>query len=172
MLFLGPMCVSAAVCRFVFSRQSSVHPFPETVRQTSSLWINSSDSLTFPPTLDETLLIFIHHRQTRFVFSVLLRVGRGSAALGPRSVPLLLGRIRLLSFHGRMDEADSATKALGLDEPPLGPQVEGAGSETESEAEVATMAVMAEPGNIDMAAESLPNPDEAEAAFAGKAGFS
>uniref|UniRef100_A0A3Q1HVE9 SAND domain-containing protein n=1 Tax=Anabas testudineus TaxID=64144 RepID=A0A3Q1HVE9_ANATE len=63
-------------------------------------------------------------------------------------------------------EADSATKALGLDEPPLGPQVEGAGSETESEAEVATMAVMAEPGNIDMAAESLPNPDEAEAAFA------
>ncbi|XP_026222126.1 deformed epidermal autoregulatory factor 1 homolog [Anabas testudineus] len=65
-----------------------------------------------------------------------------------------------------MDEADSATKALGLDEPPLGPQVEGAGSETESEAEVATMAVMAEPGNIDMAAESLPNPDEAEAAFA------
>lgn len=66
-----------------------------------------------------------------------------------------------------MDEADSATKALGLDEP----QVEGVGSDTESEAEVTTMAVMAEPGNIDMGAESLPNPDEAEAAFAGKAGF-
>ncbi|XP_035013718.1 deformed epidermal autoregulatory factor 1 homolog isoform X4 [Hippoglossus stenolepis] len=63
-----------------------------------------------------------------------------------------------------MDEADSATKALGLDEPPIDePPV---GSDTESEAEVATMAVMAEPGNIDMEAESLPNPDEADAAFA------
>ena len=74
-----------------------------------------------------------------------------------------------------MDEADSATKALGLDEPPIEmPSVEG--SDTESEAEVATMAVMAEPGNIDMGAEALPNPDEAEAeaeaqaAFAGKQG--
>lgn len=66
-----------------------------------------------------------------------------------------------------MDEADSATKALGLDETPIGgPSVEGVGSDTESEAEVTTMAVMAEPGNIDMGAESLPNPDEAEAAFA------
>ncbi|XP_056243016.1 deformed epidermal autoregulatory factor 1 homolog isoform X2 [Seriola aureovittata] len=66
-----------------------------------------------------------------------------------------------------MDEADSATKALGLDEPPIGgPPVEGVGSDTESEAEVTTMAVMAEPGNIDMGAESLPNSDEAEAAFA------
>ncbi|XP_059190499.1 deformed epidermal autoregulatory factor 1 homolog isoform X1 [Centropristis striata] len=66
-----------------------------------------------------------------------------------------------------MDEADSATKALGLDEPPIGmPQPEEVGSDTESEAEVTTMAVMAEPGNIDMGAESLPNPDEAEAAFA------
>ncbi|KAF7666899.1 hypothetical protein LDENG_00088460 [Lucifuga dentata] len=65
-----------------------------------------------------------------------------------------------------MDEADSATKALGLDEPPLGGPVEGVGSETESEAEVTTMAVMAEPGNIDMEPESLPNPDEADAAFA------
>ncbi|KAM9377508.1 deformed epidermal autoregulatory factor 1 homolog isoform 2-T2 [Pholidichthys leucotaenia] len=67
-----------------------------------------------------------------------------------------------------MDEADSATKALGLDEPPIdgGPPVEGVGSDTESEAEVPTMTVMAEPGNIDMGAESLPNPDEAEAAFA------
>ncbi|TNN00244.1 hypothetical protein fugu_011490 [Takifugu bimaculatus] len=70
-----------------------------------------------------------------------------------------------------MDETDSATKTLGLNEPPLGmPTVEG--SDTESEAEVTTMAVMAEPGNIDIGAESLPNPDEAEAAFAGKAGFS
>lgn len=68
-----------------------------------------------------------------------------------------------------MDEADSATKALGLDEPPLvGPPEEAVGSDTESEAEVTTMAVMAEPGNIDMGAESLPNTDEAEAAFAGK----
>nr|XP_020449254.1 deformed epidermal autoregulatory factor 1 homolog isoform X2 [Monopterus albus] len=66
-----------------------------------------------------------------------------------------------------MDEADSATKALGLDEPPIGgPQVEGVGSDTESEAEVTTMTVMAEPGNIDMGAESLPNSDEADTAFA------
>ncbi|XP_053175063.1 deformed epidermal autoregulatory factor 1 homolog [Scomber japonicus] len=65
-----------------------------------------------------------------------------------------------------MDEADSATKALGLHEPPIGPPVAGVGSDTESEAEVTAMAVMAEPGNIDMGAESLPNPDEAEAAFA------
>lgn len=72
-----------------------------------------------------------------------------------------------------MDEADSATKALGLDEPPIvePPPVEGVGSDTESEAEVTTMAVMAEPGNVDMGAESLPNSDEAEAAFAGEAGF-
>ncbi|XP_041650501.1 deformed epidermal autoregulatory factor 1 homolog isoform X2 [Cheilinus undulatus] len=64
-----------------------------------------------------------------------------------------------------MDEADSATKALGLVEPPIGIRsVEG--SDTESEAEVTTMAVMAEPGNIEMGAESLPNSDEAEAAFA------
>ncbi|KAG7523002.1 deformed epidermal autoregulatory factor 1-like isoform X2 [Solea senegalensis] len=66
-----------------------------------------------------------------------------------------------------MDEADSATKALGLDEPPIiEPSVEGVGSDTESEAEVTTMAVKAEPGNIDVGAESPPNPDEAEAAFA------
>ncbi|XP_072242581.1 deformed epidermal autoregulatory factor 1 homolog [Leuresthes tenuis] len=66
-----------------------------------------------------------------------------------------------------MDEADSATKALGLDEPPIGePSEEGVGSDTESEAEVTTMSVMAEPGNIDIRAESLPNPDEAEASFA------
>ncbi|TDH09755.1 hypothetical protein EPR50_G00091830 [Perca flavescens] len=71
-----------------------------------------------------------------------------------------------------MDEADSATKALGLDEPPIDMSpVEQVGSDTESEAEVTTMAVMAEPGNIDMGPESLPNSDEAEAAFAGKAGF-
>ncbi|KAM8892659.1 deformed epidermal autoregulatory factor 1 homolog isoform 2-T2 [Spinachia spinachia] len=63
-----------------------------------------------------------------------------------------------------MDEADSATKALGLDEPPLDtPPVQEVGSDTESEAEVPTMAVMAEPENLDMGAESLPNSDEAEA---------
>ncbi|KAF6719109.1 Deformed epidermal autoregulatory factor 1-like [Oryzias melastigma] len=61
-----------------------------------------------------------------------------------------------------MEEADSATKAFGLVEPPIiGPPVEGVGSETESEAEVATMAVMPEPGNIDIGAESMPNADEA-----------
>lgn len=82
-----------------------------------------------------------------------------SAAARSRSAPLVL----------RMDEADSATKALGLDEPPIdgAPPVEEASSDTESEAEVTPMAVMAEPGNIDMGAESLPNSDEAEAAFAG-----
>lgn len=65
-----------------------------------------------------------------------------------------------------MDEVDSATKALGLDEPPLhGPPGE-VGSDTESEAEVTSMAVITDPGNIDIGAESLANPDEAEAAFA------
>lgn len=93
-----------------------------------------------------------------------------SAVFGARSSPRPLVHVRLLSFV-RMDETDSATKTLGLNEPPLGmPTVEG--SDTESEAEVTTMAVMAEPGNIDIGAEPLPNPDEAEAAFAGKAGFS
>lgn len=103
----------------------------------------------------------------RFVLPVFVT---SSAVFGARSSPRPLVHIRLLSFV-RMDETDSATKTLGLNEPPLGmPTVEG--SDTESEAEVTTMAVMAEPGNIDIGAESLPNPDEAEAAFAGKAGFS
>ncbi|XP_077425734.1 deformed epidermal autoregulatory factor 1 homolog isoform X2 [Vanacampus margaritifer] len=61
-----------------------------------------------------------------------------------------------------MDEAESATKALGLEEPRR-----RAGSDTESEAEVSTMAVMAAPGNLDMGAEAMPNPDDAESAFAG-----
>ncbi|XP_054632496.1 deformed epidermal autoregulatory factor 1 homolog isoform X1 [Dunckerocampus dactyliophorus] len=67
-----------------------------------------------------------------------------------------------------MDETESATKALGLHETPIidEPSAERVGSDTESEAEVATMAVMAAPGNIDMGAESLPNSDEAESAFA------
>ncbi|XP_077373861.1 deformed epidermal autoregulatory factor 1 homolog [Festucalex cinctus] len=60
-----------------------------------------------------------------------------------------------------MDEAESATKALGLEEPRR-----RAGSDTESEAEVNTMAVMAAPGNIEMGAEAMPNPDDAESAFA------
>lgn len=62
-----------------------------------------------------------------------------------------------------MDEAESATKALGLDEPRR-----RAGSDTESDPEVSTMAVMAAPENIDMEAEAMPNPDDAESAFAGK----
>lgn len=63
-----------------------------------------------------------------------------------------------------MDEADSATKALGLDpdEPPL----TGPGSDTESEAEVPAMAVITQPGNIHIGAGSLQSSDEAEAAFA------
>ncbi|XP_061576813.1 deformed epidermal autoregulatory factor 1 homolog isoform X1 [Cololabis saira] len=65
-----------------------------------------------------------------------------------------------------MEEADAATKALGLDEPPLGGSPAEAGdSETESEAEVTTMAMMAEAGNLVMGAEALPNTHEAEAAF-------
>ncbi|TNN33097.1 Deformed epidermal autoregulatory factor 1 [Liparis tanakae] len=64
-----------------------------------------------------------------------------------------------------MDEVDSATKALGLHEPPLdmapGQEV---GSDTESEAEVTALAGMAAPGDLDMGAESPPNSDEAEAA--------
>lgn len=84
------------------------------------------------------------------------------------SVVQPLGQIRLLSFGGIMEEADTATKALGLDEPPIGgPPTEVVDSETESEAEVTTMAVMAEPGNIVMGAESLPNSDETEAEFGG-----
>uniref|UniRef100_A0A3B4A6I0 Uncharacterized protein n=1 Tax=Periophthalmus magnuspinnatus TaxID=409849 RepID=A0A3B4A6I0_9GOBI len=72
----------------------------------------------------------------------------------------------------RMDEADSATKALGLDEPPLTGPIHGppgVGSDTESEAEAQAMAVITEPGNLDIGAGSLQNSDEAEAAFAGEA---
>ena len=71
-----------------------------------------------------------------------------------------------------MDETDSATKGLALDEASSSAAVEaveeGVDSDTESEAEVTTMTVMGEPGNIDIGAESLPNPDDAEATFAGK----
>ncbi|XP_036001788.1 deformed epidermal autoregulatory factor 1 homolog isoform X4 [Fundulus heteroclitus] len=98
------------------------------------------------------------------------RVSLGARLRAPRVrffVPRPLGPIRFLSFREGMDEAASATKALGLDEPPIGGSpVEGVGSDTESEAEVAPMTVMAEPRNIDMRAEPLPNTDEAEAAFA------
>ncbi|XP_072528425.1 deformed epidermal autoregulatory factor 1 homolog [Salminus brasiliensis] len=61
-----------------------------------------------------------------------------------------------------MDESDPAAKQLGSAEA-VGK--EGAESETESEAEVPTMTVMGEAANIDIA-ESLPNPDDAETAFA------
>lgn len=82
---------------------------------------------------------------------------------------VILGYCR---FGGDMEEADSATKAFGLVEPPIiGPPVEGVGSETESEAEVATMAVMPEPGNIDIGAESMPNSDEASYSGSGLAPF-
>ncbi|XP_056138109.1 deformed epidermal autoregulatory factor 1 homolog isoform X2 [Lampris incognitus] len=67
-----------------------------------------------------------------------------------------------------MDEANSATKALGLDEAPLsGPVVEGVvGSDTESDAEAASMTVKGESAYVEVGAESLPSPDETEAAFA------
>lgn len=123
----------------------------------------------FPLHFEENTAVFRPGYRQSSVLIFPLAFVPSSAVFGPRSSPRPLVHIRLLSFVG-MDEADSATKTLGLHEPPLGmPSVEG--SDTESEAEVATMAVMAEPGNIDMGAESLPNPDEAEAAFAGKAGF-
>ncbi|KAK2866875.1 hypothetical protein Q8A67_024992 [Cirrhinus molitorella] len=67
-----------------------------------------------------------------------------------------------------MDATEPAAKAEALE---LGDASESAsageavGSDTESEAEVATMTVMGEAGNIDIA-ESLPNPDDAETAFA------
>lgn len=61
-----------------------------------------------------------------------------------------------------MDETEPAAKALELVD-----ASEVAVSDTESEAEVATMTVMGETGNIDIA-ESLPNPDDAESAFAGQ----
>nr|XP_049578358.1 deformed epidermal autoregulatory factor 1 homolog isoform X2 [Syngnathus scovelli] len=102
-------------------------------------------------------------------FSCFCKKGLDLACVGDRVAsrrsPWLFGSFRLsscLSPEGGMDEAESATKALGLDEPRRRP-----GSDTESEAEVSTMAVMAAPGNIDMGAEAMPNPDDAEsAAFA------
>lgn len=70
-----------------------------------------------------------------------------------------------------MDETDSATKGLVLEEASINehcaPMEKGVDSDTESEAEVTTMTVMGEPGTIDIGAESLPNPDDAEATFAG-----
>uniref|UniRef100_A0AAY4ELQ8 DEAF1 transcription factor n=1 Tax=Denticeps clupeoides TaxID=299321 RepID=A0AAY4ELQ8_9TELE len=61
-----------------------------------------------------------------------------------------------------MDESESATKELALHE---APGEEGEGSDTESEAEGTTMTVMGRAAGIDIGAESLPNPDEAESAF-------
>lgn len=61
-----------------------------------------------------------------------------------------------------MDATEPAAKALEL-----GDAEAVAVSDTESEAEVATMTVMGETGNIDIA-ESLPNQDDAESAFAGQ----
>ncbi|XP_066557091.1 deformed epidermal autoregulatory factor 1 homolog [Amia ocellicauda] len=68
-----------------------------------------------------------------------------------------------------MDESESATKGLGLEEASESAAAvpgEGEDSDTESEAEVSAMTVMGEPGHIEIGAESLPNPDEAETAFA------
>lgn len=67
-----------------------------------------------------------------------------------------------------MDATEPAAKALELgDASESASAGEAVGSDTESEAEVATMTVMGEAGNIDIA-ESLPNPDDAETAFAGR----
>ncbi|XP_041131048.1 deformed epidermal autoregulatory factor 1 homolog isoform X2 [Polyodon spathula] len=62
-----------------------------------------------------------------------------------------------------MDESESATKGLGLEEAPDSVAFvpgEGENENTESEAEVTTMTVMGEPEHIDIATESMPNPDE------------
>uniref|UniRef100_A0A673IK93 Deformed epidermal autoregulatory factor 1 homolog n=1 Tax=Sinocyclocheilus rhinocerous TaxID=307959 RepID=A0A673IK93_9TELE len=65
-----------------------------------------------------------------------------------------------------MDATEPAAKALELGDASEDVSAgEAVGSDTESEAEVATMTVMGEAGNIDIT-ESLPNPDDAEAAFA------
>uniref|UniRef100_A0A8C1XY63 DEAF1 transcription factor n=1 Tax=Cyprinus carpio TaxID=7962 RepID=A0A8C1XY63_CYPCA len=65
-----------------------------------------------------------------------------------------------------MDATEPAAKALELgDASESASAGEAVGSDTESEAEVATMTVMGEAGNIDIT-ESLPNPEDAEAAFA------
>lgn len=68
-----------------------------------------------------------------------------------------------------MDETDSATKGLVLEEASIDAQCEpaekGVDSDTESEAEVSTMTVMGGPGSVGMGTESLPNPDEAEETF-------
>lgn len=123
---------------------------------------------SFPEFLVNTVIVYFRKFSLRVPLLV-RRFIRGSGNLGSFFfVPRPLGPIRFLSFRGRMDEAASATKALGLDEPPIGGSVEGVGSDTESEAEVAPMSVIAEPRNIDMRAEHLPNSDEAEAAFAGR----
>lgn len=62
-----------------------------------------------------------------------------------------------------MDEDEPEPKQLGSAEAVV---KEGPESETESEAEVPTMTVMGETGSIDIA-ESLPNTDDPETAFAG-----
>ncbi|XP_063335158.1 deformed epidermal autoregulatory factor 1 homolog isoform X1 [Pelmatolapia mariae] len=126
--------------------------------------LTESSPLWLPEFFENILKITCKKFRLRRFLSAPYRARVRSDPLCPTS---FLGDFRLLSFEVGMDEADSATKALGLDEPPIGePPVEGVGSDTESEAEVTTMAVMAEPGNIGLGAESLPNPDEAEAAFA------
>lgn len=64
-----------------------------------------------------------------------------------------------------MDATEPAAKALELDDASEDAPAEAVVvSDTESESEVATMTVMGETGNIDIA-ESLPNPDDAESAF-------
>ncbi|XP_058859217.1 deformed epidermal autoregulatory factor 1 homolog isoform X3 [Acipenser ruthenus] len=62
-------------------------------------------------------------------------------------------------------ECESATKGLGLEEASDSAVVvpgegEREDSDTESEAEVTTVTVMGEPEHIDIATESMPNPDE------------
>ncbi|XP_056128554.1 deformed epidermal autoregulatory factor 1 homolog isoform X2 [Rhinichthys klamathensis goyatoka] len=64
-----------------------------------------------------------------------------------------------------MDANEPAAKLALRDASDSASAGEAVGSDTESEGEVATMTVMGEAGNIDID-ESLPNPDDAEAAFA------
>ncbi|CAL9696502.1 unnamed protein product [Knipowitschia caucasica] len=59
------------------------------------------------------------------------------------------------------DETASATKALGLHEPPLTVTGGEVGSDTESEAEARGLAVITEPGSLHIGPGSLQNSDEA-----------
>ncbi|XP_037307464.2 deformed epidermal autoregulatory factor 1 homolog isoform X2 [Pungitius pungitius] len=164
------VCVLAAVCRFgstrvlpVVSGSSFSRDFMKKDKWPSGRSLFSPDS--FSRFLGRSRCVSPLRGP-----GITVRAARPQARTGLGCARTAAARWRsalVVSAGGGMDEADSATKALGLDEPPIDtPPVQEVGSDTESEAEVTTMAVMADPENLDMGAESLPNSDEAEAAYA------